>query len=90
MATLTIRNVEDWIIVNLKKRARRLNRSFEAELREALQRAARDERLDFLAEAQRISAMTPANRRQTDSVKIIHEMRAERDRQLYGRRKRRD
>jgi plasmid stability protein len=89
MATLTIRNVEDWIIVNLKNRAQRLNRSFEAELREALQRAARDEHLDFLAEAQRISAMTPANRRQTDSVKIIHEMRAERDEQLYGRRKRR-
>jgi len=89
MATVTIRNVEEWVVSDLKRRAERLNRSFEAELREALQRAARDERLDFLAEAQRISAMTPADRRQTDSVKIIRQMRAERDEQLRGRLKRR-
>ena len=89
MMTLTVRNVEEWVVSDLKRRAKRLNRSFEAELREALRRAARDERLDFLAEAQRISAMTPASRRQTDSVKIIRQMRAERDEQLRGRRKRR-
>ena len=78
MSTVTIRNVEEWVISDLKQRAKRHNRSFEAELRDALQRAARDERIDFLVEAQRISAMTPANRKQTDSVKIIRQMRAER------------
>jgi len=89
VSTLTIRNVDDWIISDLKRRAKRFNRSFEAELREVLQRAARAERLDFLAEAQRISAMTPVNRRQTDSVEIIRQMRAERDEQLRGGRQRR-
>lgn len=79
MATLTVRDVEEKTVRALKKRAARHARSLEAELREILRRAAADARLDFLAEAKRISALTPPGRRQTPGADLLRELRHERD-----------
>ena len=78
MATLTVRNVEERTVRALKKRALRHARSLEAELREVLRRAAQDARLDFLAEARRISALTPRGRRQTEGAELLRELRDDR------------
>ncbi|MGF2949526.1 FitA-like ribbon-helix-helix domain-containing protein [Microbacterium alcoholitolerans] len=44
MATVTIRNLSDEVVAALKKRAKRNGRSMEAEIREALNRLAADDR----------------------------------------------
>ncbi|MEE8225944.1 MAG: plasmid stabilization protein [Kiloniellales bacterium] len=75
MANVTIRNLDDKVVVRLKKRAKTSNRSLEAELREILTRAAdtmTSRELRVIAE--RIAAMTP-DVPQTDSAELIREDR---------------
>ncbi len=75
MANVTIRNLDDEVVVRLKKRAKTSNRSLEAELREILTRAAdtmTSRELRVIAE--RIAAMTP-DVPQTDSAELIREDR---------------
>ncbi|HEY5786332.1 MAG TPA: plasmid stabilization protein [Microlunatus sp.] len=50
MATLTVRNLSDQARSALKVRAARNNRSMEAEVRDILERAARDDVPGFVAE----------------------------------------
>ena len=72
MASLTIRNLDDWVIATLKHLAKAHNRSLEAEVREILKRDAA--RTDLIARAERIAAMTP-DVPQTDSTTILREDR---------------
>lgn len=76
MATVTIRNLADGTLQGLKARARKNNRSLEAELRELLDETIRRDRAmkRFLATADRIAAMTPAVP-QTDSTLLVREDR---------------
>ncbi len=76
MASVTIRNLDDAIVKELKQQAKAHNRSLEAELREILSAAAqmRKRRRDFRARADRIAAMTP-DVAQTDSTLLIREDR---------------
>ncbi len=77
MASVTIRNLDDDVVVSLKQRAKANNRSLEAELRVVLVRAVRGYDADeFLALAERIRAMTPKDRPQTDSVELLREDRS--------------
>ncbi len=77
MASVTIRNLDDDVVVSLKQRAKANNRSLEAELRVVLVRAVREYDADeFLALAERIRAMTPKDRPQTDSVELLREDRS--------------
>ncbi len=76
MASVTIRNLDDDVVVALKRRAKANNRSLEAELRMVLDREVRGQTPeDFLALADRIAAMTPKDRPQTDSVELLREDR---------------
>jgi len=62
MGSITTRNLDDDVIARLKERAKRNNRSLEAELREIVGQAARRlSREEFVAEADRIAAMGPAS-----------------------------
>ena len=75
MASVTIRNLDDEVVVRLKERAKANKRSLEAELREILTRSAgamtRDELIAF---AKRVAAQTP-DVPQTDSAELIREDR---------------
>lgn len=82
MANVTIRNLDDEVLALLKKRAEAHHRSLEAELREILSAAVRRPsgkavraKKDLRAQAERIAAMTPKDRPQTDSVKLLREDR---------------
>ncbi len=76
MASVTIRNLDDEVVAALKRRAKANNRSLEAELRVVLVRAVRGyDAEEFLALADRIAAMTPKDRPQTDSVELLREDR---------------
>ena len=76
MASVTIRNLDDDVVAALKRRANANNRSLEAELRVILDRDVRGQTAeDFLALADRIAAMTPKDRPQTDSVELLREDR---------------
>ena len=76
MAAVTIRNLDDWIVQKLKKRAAANKRSFEAELREILlQAAGRPSRAELLELADRIAAMTHEGVKQTDSAELLREDR---------------
>jgi plasmid stability protein len=71
VATLTIRNVESDIVTALKKRARRNDRSLEAEVRQILRNAAVGGSPESLRDlADRIAALTP-DVRQTDSTELV-------------------
>jgi plasmid stability protein len=77
LATLTIRNLDDDLVAALKQRARRNNRSLEAELRTLLRDAAGERSLTSLRElADQIAALTP-DVPQADSAAL---MRDDRDR----------
>jgi antitoxin FitA len=77
LATLTIRNLDDDLVAALKQRARRNNRSLEAELRTLLRDAAGERSLTSLRElADQIAALTP-DVPQADSAGL---MRDDRDR----------
>lgn len=73
MASVTIRNLDDAVVKTLKAQAKAHNRSLEAELRQVLAEIAakRKSRLELLAEADRIAAMTPKDVPQTDSTELI-------------------
>ncbi len=76
MASVTIRNLDDDVVAALKQRAKANSRSLEAELRVVLIRAVRGEQhFDLAREAERIRAMTPKDRPQTDSVELLREDR---------------
>jgi len=76
MANLTIRNLDDSVVIRLKEKAAQSGRSLEAELREILKQAAtRRTRENLLAAADRIAAMTPKGVKQTDSAELIREDR---------------
>ena len=71
MATLTVRNLEDEVVAALKERAKRKDRSLEAEVRELLRAAATGDSPASLRElADRIAALTPEVP-QTDSTELI-------------------
>lgn len=77
MATVTIRNLEERIVKELKKQAKDNKRSLEAELRHLLSETV-EQRLRqqaFMKEAARIRRMTPKDRRQSDSTELLREDR---------------
>jgi antitoxin FitA len=75
LATLTIRNLDDDLVAALKQRARRNNRSLEAELRTLLRDAAGERSLTSLRElADQIAALTP-DVPQADSAALIRDDR---------------
>ena len=76
MASVTIRNLDDDVVAALKRRAKANDRSLEAELRVILTRQVRGQTPEeLLALADRIAAMTPTDRHQTDSVELLREDR---------------
>jgi antitoxin FitA len=75
VATLTVRNLEDGVVDALKARARRNNRSLEAEVRELLRDAACSGSATLRDLADRIAALTP-DVPQTDSTELVREDRA--------------
>lgn len=76
MPTLTIRNLTADVMQALKLRAKSNNRSLEAEARNLLARHARQPSYQELIEiSDSILAMTPKDRRQTDSALLIRENR---------------
>lgn len=76
MATVTIRNLDDEVVRQLKERARLHNRSLEAELREVLTRTATaaGKLKSLRREAERIAATT-AGRVHSDSTDLVREDR---------------
>jgi plasmid stability protein len=71
VATLTIRNLEEQIVAALKARAKRNQRSLEAEVRELLRDVAAGGSPETLRDlADQIAALTPAVR-QTDSTELV-------------------
>lgn len=77
MAQLLIRNLEDNVVDALKKRAAAEGKSLEQSLRDLLRDAALPEVARRLAIIDRIRAMGPQSKRQTDSTRLI---RKDRDR----------
>jgi antitoxin FitA len=76
VAILTIRNLEDEVVVALKARAKRNGRSLEAEVRELLRDAACSGSAETLRDlADRIAALTP-DVPQTDIADLVREDRA--------------
>ncbi len=77
MANLTIRNIDDGVVEQLKAQAKRNHRSLEAEVRTRLENSlSPSNRMMELRElADRIAAMTPRDIPQTDSVELIREDR---------------
>jgi antitoxin FitA len=86
MATLTIRNLDEELMENLRKQAKRHDRSVEAEVRQILKQNVRPKLSpeEFQALARRIRAMTPRGVEQPDSVELIREARARRTAVLLG------
>jgi antitoxin FitA len=75
---LHVRNIDDDLIIRLKRRALRHGRSAEAEHREILRRVLTDEpEVSFDNLAAKLRAMT-ARRRQTPSGLLLRESREER------------
>lgn len=68
-----VRNLDPDVVAALKQRATRNGHSLEHELRIVLTEAARPDRSELIAEADRIRAMTPGPLR--DSVALIREER---------------
>lgn len=75
MANIIIRNLDDAIVEELKKRARTHHRSLEAELRQILSDAvSQPSHGNLRALAERIAALTP-DVPQTDSTVLLREDR---------------
>jgi antitoxin FitA len=78
MAQLIVRNLDDELVVRLKRRAAAHGRSAEAEHREILRQALVDEpRKSFKELAAQVRAMI-GNRPQTPAEDLLHEAREER------------
>ena len=75
MGQVIVRNLDDEVVVALKRKARLHGRPLEQELREILTTAARLSRHDKAALASKITSMTPRELK-TDSADLI---RADRD-----------
>ena len=76
MANITVRNLDDELVMQLKQRARSHNRSLEAEVRHILAAAANPHRwMDLRELADRIAAMTPRGQTQSDSSELLREDR---------------
>ena len=75
MAQLLIRNLEDDVVQALKKRAAAQGKSLEQSLRDLLRDAALPEVARRLAIIDRIRAMGPEAKRQSDSTKLIRRTR---------------
>lgn len=75
--SLTVRNLDEELIRKLKVRAARHGRSAEAEHREILRQALRDEAVDFWEVAARLRAAT-ADRPHTPAADLVREGRDER------------
>lgn len=86
MATLTIRGLDQELVENLKKQAKRHDRSVESEVRQILKQNVRPKLSpeEFQQLARRIRAMTPRDVEQPDSVELIREGRAHRTAVLLG------
>ena len=59
VSQVIVRNLDAGVVAELKRRAKQVGRSLEAELRVILTEAARPQRTALIAEADRIRAMTP-------------------------------
>ena len=77
MANLTIRNIDDGVVEQLKAQAKRNHRSLEAEVRTRLENSLfpSNRMMELRELADRIAAMTPRDIPQTDSVELIREDR---------------
>jgi plasmid stability protein len=77
MGAIHIENVDEQVMQSIRIRARRHGRSFEDEVKAVLEELARPRMSaeEFVAEADRIRAMTPKGVVQTDSTSIIREIR---------------
>lgn len=76
MASVTIRDLDNEVVKELKRQAKANNRSLEAELREILSRETshRKKMVRLRRESRRVAAMTP-DVPQTDSTLLIREDR---------------
>lgn len=77
MANLTIRNLDDAVVDQLKAHAKAHNRSLEAELRQILTDRVRRplSGAELRARAKHIATMTPEGVKQTDSAELLREDR---------------
>lgn len=76
MATLTIRNLDTKTVNKLKQRAKRNQRSLEAEVRHIIARSVEQpDRRELWKLADQIAAMTPKDIQQTDSTDLLREDR---------------
>jgi plasmid stability protein len=75
MAQVIVRNLDDEIVVRLKRRAKNHGRSLEQELRDILQAAVRPGKGEILRELDRISAMTPPG----PTIDVVALIREDRD-----------
>lgn len=78
MAQALIRNLDDELLADYRRAAKRNERSLEAELREGLTRArptAIATREELIALSKRIRDMTPAGVKQTPSEQLVREDR---------------
>ena len=74
MAQVLIRNLGDDVVARLKSRAKRRGRSLQSELRDILETASRQGRLEGRALAERIRRQL-AGRTHRDSVELLREDR---------------
>ena len=75
MAQLLIRNLEDNVVEALKKRAAAEGKSLEQSLRDLLREAALPEVARRVAIIDRIRAIGPQSKRQSDSTRLIRKDR---------------
>jgi plasmid stability protein len=85
MATLTVRNVDDEVLENLKRQAKRNGRSVEAEVRQILKQHVRPKLTpaEFQALAREISAMSP-RKEGPEGAELIREGRSYRTAVILG------
>jgi plasmid stability protein len=75
MAQVIVRNLDDTVVANLKRKAALRGRSLEQELREILSEASRLAAPERVETSRRIRTLTPAGVPQTDSTEMIREDR---------------
>lgn len=75
MAQVLIRNLEEHVVEALKKRAAAEGKSLEQSLRDLLRDAAVPEVARRLAIIDRIRAMAPPSRQQSDSTRLVRQDR---------------
>ena len=73
VSQVIVRNLDQRVVAELKRRAKQKGRSLEGELRVLLTEAARPQRTELIAEADRVRAMTPGPLE--DSVLLLRQDR---------------